>query len=212
MNRFSTREYSLFKNSMVASYLNYVEYYRPKYFLFENVRNFVFYRNSLILKIFCSFMIRLGYQLRVAVLQAGSFGVPQNRRRLFIIGAADGLRLPTFPESTHVFSTKYCDTSFKLDKNKYDPYLDKCALFRMVTIKDAIGDLPQLFQQDYSIDTIRDYPINGDLCQYQKISRTKSSNSVRYHFCKEMSLLNRERISHIPCVPGSDWRDLPNIE
>ena len=40
--------------------------------------------------------------------------------------------------------------------------------------------------------------------QYQPI--------LRDHICKDMSALVAARMRHIPTAPGSDWRDLPNIE
>lgn len=212
MNRFSTSEYSLFKSSLIASFLNYVEYFRPKTFLLENVRNLALYRNSLLLKMICSFFVRLGYQIRVAILHAGFYGVPQNRRRLFIVGAAPGIPLPVFPPQTHVFSQKHSDTSFKVDGIKYDSVREKLALLRMVTIEDAIADLPPIDKKNYSLQTTRQYAaLNGNLLHYQRLLRA-SSTQVNDHFCKETSQLNFQRIRHIPLDPGSDWRDLPNIE
>jgi len=40
--------------------------------------------------------------------------------------------------------------------------------------------------------------------QYQPI--------LRDHICKEMSALVHSRMQYIPLAPGSDWRDLPNVE
>ena len=111
MNRFNSREYSQFKvwralwmcsghaaclnenllllpppspllqNSLVVTYLSYCEYYRPKFFLLENVRNFVSFKRSMVLKLALSCLIRMGYQCTFGVLQAGHYGVPQTRRR-----------------------------------------------------------------------------------------------------------------------------------
>lgn len=39
------------------------------------------------------------------VLNAGKYGLPQSRRRLFILGAAPGLELPMLPKPTHCFGT-----------------------------------------------------------------------------------------------------------
>ncbi|XP_004704949.1 DNA (cytosine-5)-methyltransferase 1-like [Echinops telfairi] len=41
MNRFNSRTYSKFKNSLVVSFLSYCDYYRPRFFLLEKVHNFV---------------------------------------------------------------------------------------------------------------------------------------------------------------------------
>ena len=35
--------------------------------------------------------------------------------------------------------------------------------------------------------------------------------SLRDHICKDMSPVVEARMKYIPCKPGSDWRDLPNI-
>lgn len=81
MNRFNLRQYSLFKSSLVVSCLSYVDYYRPKFFIMENVRNFVVFKKNMVLKLTLRCLVRMGYQCTVGVLQAGNYGVPQTRRR-----------------------------------------------------------------------------------------------------------------------------------
>ena len=71
MNRFNSREYSQFKNSLVVSYLSYCEYYRPRFFLLENVRNFVSFKKSLVLKLTLRCLLKMGYQCTFGVLPAG---------------------------------------------------------------------------------------------------------------------------------------------
>ncbi|KAH8038928.1 hypothetical protein HPB51_004040 [Rhipicephalus microplus] len=90
MNRFNSRQYSQFKNSLIASYLSYCEYYRPRFFLLENVRNFVSFKRSMVLKLTLRCLISMGYQCTFGVLQAGNYGVPQTRRRAIILAAAPG--------------------------------------------------------------------------------------------------------------------------
>ena len=41
--------------------------------------------------------------------------------------------------------------------------------------------------------------------------RAREDAILRDHICKEMSALTAARMRHIPQLPGSDWRDLPNI-
>ena len=81
MNRFNSREYSQFKNSLVVCYLSYCDYYRPKFFILENVRNFVSFKRNMVLKLTLRCLLKMGYQCTFAVLQAGQYGVPQTRRR-----------------------------------------------------------------------------------------------------------------------------------
>ena len=77
-----------FKNSLVATYLSYADYYRPKFFIMENVKNFASFKKSLVLKLCLRALVRMGYQCTFGILQAGNFGVPQNRRRCFLLAAA----------------------------------------------------------------------------------------------------------------------------
>lgn len=71
MNRFNSRTYSKFKNSLVVSFLSYCDYYRPRYFLLENVRNFVSFKRSMVLKLTLRCLVRMGYQCTFGVLQVG---------------------------------------------------------------------------------------------------------------------------------------------
>ena len=77
MNNFSHSEYSKFKNSLISSYLSFCDYYRPKFFVLENVKNFASYHKNLVLKLCLHALVKMGYQCTFGVLQAGNFGVPQ---------------------------------------------------------------------------------------------------------------------------------------
>lgn len=83
---------------LLADYFRFVEAIRPKAFIFENVYGLA-YRNQsrAFFDHLTESMHRLGYSVQYDILNAADFGVPQNRQRLFVIGAAEGtpLRLPT---------------------------------------------------------------------------------------------------------------------
>lgn len=70
-----------FQNSLVASYLSFCDYYRPRFFVLENVRNFVSYKCNMVLKLTLRVLVKMGYQCTFGILQAGNYGVPQTRRR-----------------------------------------------------------------------------------------------------------------------------------
>ena len=210
MNRFSSRHYSMFKNSLVVSFLSFIDYYRPKYLIFENVRNLALFKNSMILKLMMSCLLTMGYQCQFAILQSGCYGLPQTRRRTVIMGAFTGIPLPSFPQMTHIFSRRQCQLSVTIDDKKYSAFNKKSyAHFRSITVDDAISDLPEL-REDYALNKIRSY-LTNDLTHYQKLMRTDCREQLFDHFCKELSELCRTRIKHIPKSPASDWRDLPNI-
>jgi DNA (cytosine-5)-methyltransferase 1 len=80
-------------NQLWKFYLNVVKWMQPRVFVIENVPEFLKSYEFLQVKKAAS---RLGYQVECGVLPAVDFGVPQQRRRGFAIGLADGVpALPT---------------------------------------------------------------------------------------------------------------------
>lgn len=211
MNRFNSRQYSLFKNSLIVSYLSYCDYYRPRFFLLENVRNFVSFKRSMVLKLTLRCLIRMGYQCTFGVLQAGNYGVPQTRRRAIILAAAPGEKLPLFPEPIHVFAPRACQLSVVVDDKKFISNVKwtSSAPYRTITVRDSMSDLPEIRNGAKA----EEIPYNGEpISHFQRMLRGKHYQPIlRDHICKEMSPLVEARMRYIPLAPGSDWRDLPNI-
>ncbi|XP_039753119.1 DNA (cytosine-5)-methyltransferase PliMCI-like isoform X2 [Pararge aegeria] len=211
MNRFNSREYSNFKNSLVASYLSFCDYYRPKYFILENVRNFVAFKKGMVLKLTLRTLLDMGYQCTFGVLQAGNYGVPQTRRRLIILAAAPGYRLPSYPEPTHVFSRRACSLTTTIDGKRFLSNIqwDESAPRRTCTIQDAMSDLPQICNGANKIEI--EYGSMPETYFQRMVRSRDESAKLRDHICKNMAPLIQARITRIPNTPGSDWRDLPNI-
>src|SRR5215212_6774079 len=88
----------------LAAYLRVLEEARPRAFLFENVDGLEFAEKSealhFLLRTVEEINRRAGtsYQPAVRILNAADFGVPQTRRRLFVVGARDGTPF-RFPRS-----------------------------------------------------------------------------------------------------------------
>ncbi|XP_045784072.1 DNA (cytosine-5)-methyltransferase PliMCI-like [Maniola jurtina] len=210
MNRFNSRQSANFKNSLVATCLSFCDYYRPKYFILENVRNFAVFKKGMVLKLTMRALLAMGYQCTFGVLQAGYYGVPQTRRRLFILAAAPGQRLPLFPESTHVFSQRTGSLNVMIDKKLFTTNIrwEKFAPRRTCTIKDAMSDLPEISNGANKIEI--EYGSKPET-HFQRLVRSRDESvKLRDHICKNMAPLVQARIARIPTEPGSDWRDLPN--
>ncbi|KAM3965336.1 DNA cytosine-5 methyltransferase [Aphomia sociella] len=211
MNRFNSREYSNFKNSLVASYLSYCDYYRPKYFILENVRNFVAFKKGMVLKLTLRALLDMGYQCTFGILQAGNYGVPQTRRRLIILASAPGYKLPSYPEPTHVFSRRACSLTTTIDGKRFVTNIqwDDSAPRRTCTIHDAMSDLPRICNGANKIEI--EYGSMPE-SHFQRLIRSKDETAkLRDHICKNMAPLVQARMCRIPTTAGSDWRDLPNI-
>jgi site-specific DNA-cytosine methylase len=64
MNRFNKGNWSMVQNSMVMAYLSYADFYRPRYWLLENVRNFVSHNKSFTFRLTVRTLLEMGYQVR----------------------------------------------------------------------------------------------------------------------------------------------------
>ncbi|KAI9446182.1 S-adenosyl-L-methionine-dependent methyltransferase [Lactarius indigo] len=150
------------RNSLVCNMLSFAEFYKPKFFLLENVLGLLNHKLQInkpgrqegdvvangIIKFILRALTSLGYQVRFNVLQAGVYGSPQNRRRIIIWGARRGIPLPEFPIPTHYFETTQwnvqLDTGLRLEPVTRDPERPhRGAPLRAVTVDDAISDLPK---------------------------------------------------------------------
>ena len=92
--------------SMVASVISYIDFYRPKYALMENVTTMAKCGRSqdnsqnVFAQVLCA-IVGMGYQVRPFRLDAWNFGSPQSRTRLFITIAAPGLPPMRDPAPSH---------------------------------------------------------------------------------------------------------------
>jgi DNA (cytosine-5)-methyltransferase 1 len=87
--------------SLLDDYLRFLAALMPQAFLMENVFGLAYKNQSApFFERLTRGARRLGYSVSFAVLNAADFGVPQNRQRLFIVGARNG-REVTLPRPTH---------------------------------------------------------------------------------------------------------------
>lgn len=90
--------------SLVAAFASFVDLYRPKYGLLENVPGIVHKHlnrdQDVFSQLICA-VVGLGYQTQFFFLDASSCGSPQRRSRVFLVFAAPGYKLPGRPLMTH---------------------------------------------------------------------------------------------------------------
>ncbi|KAK7283728.1 hypothetical protein RIF29_13469 [Crotalaria pallida] len=206
MNRFNQSSWSKVQCEMILAFLSFADYFRPRYFLLENVRNFVSYNKGQTFRLTLASLLEMGYQVRFGILEAGAFGVSQSRRRAFIWAASPGDVLPEWPEPMHVFSAPELKISLS-EGVKYAAVRSTAngAPLRAITVRDTIGDLPPVgngaskMNMEYGCEPISWFQrnIRGDMVV------------LKDHISKEMNELNLIRCQRIPKRPGADWRDLP---
>ena len=92
---------------------------------------------------------------------AGSFGVPQSRRRVIVQAAARGVPLPKAPKPTHSLLRSVQPFDHRTTEGQAQGTLDKeierWAPHSAVTVKDAFSDLPVFTaEQDRGEGMVRD--------------------------------------------------------
>lgn len=122
------------RNFLFREYLDFVKRLQPDVFVIENVKGLLLSANGWFKEEIIQAIESLGYEVKVDVLNAEDFGVPQSRERaIFICSKHGGISLPS-PSVT-----------------------------KQVTVRDAIEDLAYLesaegeFEQDYITEASSEY-------------------------------------------------------
>ena len=117
------------RNQLALHFLRLVGELQPKYFVLENVPGITVGKQQIFLQEIINKLRFHGYQIvePYQILNAANYGVPQQRKRLFLLGCQLGLNLPQYP--------------LNLDSK--------------ITVWEAIGDLPEA--ENYQELWIRDW-------------------------------------------------------
>jgi DNA (cytosine-5)-methyltransferase 1 len=141
------------RNQLVFHFFRIVRDIRPRYFVMENVPGMRAGGHSSILTKLVEEFEQIGYHVvqPVRILNAADYGVPQDRRRLILIGAREGEPLPNYPQPTvrpvvkHGEPRKPMTGELQLQDLPIGP-----------SVADAISDLPDLdrFDELWSSDAV----------------------------------------------------------
>jgi len=114
------------RNSLVKDFVRIVCELDASYFVFENVKGLTVGKHRVFLEELIATFEASGYSVRQEwrVLNAAHFGVPQDRQRLFLLGARKGLTVPTYPEPFTVQSGKHSDLLNKMGPTCFDALED----------------------------------------------------------------------------------------
>lgn len=128
-----------YRNYLFESYLKVVNRYKPKFFVFENVPGILSASPDgepiieRIKKRFDECEYTILDNLKKAIIDVSEYGVPQNRKRIIILGV-----------SKKYFGEKKANI---IVNEFYNKYLNRYKTKKM-TVKEAIGDLPKLLPTD----------------------------------------------------------------
>ena len=74
------------RNKLFLQLLKFVKTFKPKMFVMENVPGILTMDNGKVIERIINSFSRIGYFIQYKILSASEFGVPQDRKRIFIIG------------------------------------------------------------------------------------------------------------------------------
>ena len=89
------------RNQLFREFVAYVAHFKPKYFLMENVKGMVSYKNQQeipIITVIKKEFETLGYTVEAKVLTASEYGVPQDRQRVIFLGTKGKRQRIRYPE------------------------------------------------------------------------------------------------------------------
>ncbi|QDZ40809.1 DNA cytosine methyltransferase [Euhalothece natronophila Z-M001] len=168
------------RNALVFHFLRLVLELNPKYFVMENVAGMAIGKSQQLLEELIANFQKNGYniQLPYQVLNASNFGVPQNRKRLFLLGSRQDQVLPNYPTPI-TKPAKGKVTS--LNSNYPDS----------PTVKDALIDLPSIenYPELLTQDTVKAEFGQPSSYSYQLRHNGKASNDYSYPRNYDSSLL-----------------------
>lgn len=99
------------RNALVKDFVRIVRELDASYFVFENVKGLTIGRHKKFLEELIEAFEASNYEVqrKWRVLNAANYGVPQDRQRLFLIGAKRGFRIPVYPEPLTVRPDRHSD-------------------------------------------------------------------------------------------------------
>ncbi len=189
------------RNSLFRHYVRFLDEFRPKTLLFENVPGMLSLGGGVIFERILNALREHGYSISYRILFAAHYGVPQERWRMIILGSLFDIP-PSHPHPTHDAGAR---ANFKGGNTlTFRPLpLESRLLARPVTVGDALDDLPRLQMGEGGEIVTYDRPPHS---QYAR--QMRSGEAVTYnHMASSLSAQNVERMKYIK--PGGSWRDIP---
>lgn len=174
------------RNFLYKEYLRIAKVTQPKILLIENVKElakFVLPDGSLLIEDILKNLEELGYKYTYDVINTRYYGIPQERKRFFLIGVKESLNI-------------------ELDNinNLLKPYLKN-----EVSVNEAIGDLPNVKPRELKEDDLLDY-INKPQNEYQKEMRL-NSQKIYNHIPMKHTAKTVEKFSFI--LENRKYDELP---
>lgn len=174
------------RNILYKSYVQIVSEIGPKVFVMENVPGLVRLFKGQVAKQVIEDFTSIGYTVKMQILSADNYGVPQQRKRVFFVGVRNDLE-----DAGIIYD--YPTAGYGVGTNQ-----------AAWTCEDAISDL-DFVPDDHVVGENIEYklPVRNE---YQKMMRL-GSKSVLNHSITIHNARTKEIIAMVP--DGGNYKDLP---
>ncbi len=156
------------RNGLVRHFVRIVAELDADFFVFENVKGLTVGAHRRFLDELIDAFEAVGYRVRLpwSVLNAASYGVPQDRRRLFLLGAKNNLQTPLYPAPI---------------TTRMDQQLEH-TLSPTPTCAEALGDLPDAdrYEQLAEADEVKIGALPRKISEYAREMRCLANDA--WHF------------------------------
>jgi DNA (cytosine-5)-methyltransferase 1 len=183
------------RNSLFTEFIRAAKLLGPSIVIMENVPNLVKAKTASgepVLQIILEELQALGYSTAHAILEATDYGIPQIRKRLFIVASSSPLAQP-FPAPAYTV----------IDKRQ-KPLFRTTGLSPCPTLWDAISDLPDIAAREGTEQTEHDKPPQNE---YQRLLRA-NCQVLHNHVAMKHSRRMIERFAAMAC--GDSVSDVPH--
>lgn len=192
------------RNYLFENYVKVLNYFKPKFFVFENVTGLLDteVKGESIFKMILR-RLRRNYKVlgdeSIIVLNATNYGVPQERKRVILIGVRKDVDIAAEDVYASIEKTHYLPGA---------PEREKQGLKKYVTVYDAISDLPRLHQGEGEKSV--DYPTPYSECNdYIKLIRKPTDEKLRDHVARMNNVKDVERYK---VMAENHWNFLELLE
>lgn len=197
------------RNSLIEVYFSIIGSLKPKYFIMENVNGILSLAGGKSFNNLLTSFKGIGYAVSYSIIQAGGFGVPQNRWRVFLLGSYKKMPPLLPPKPLFSFPRMPIFDAGIASKNAIWP-LQRCsnqffAPIEHINVKDAIGDLCALDNGGTS------KAFKPKIKRQTRYTRFLNPRMVKItsHECATLGETSMERVRALPPDSGASWIDLP---
>lgn len=172
------------RNILLKKFVEIVTSLQPTWFIMENVEGLLTAKDGFFIVEAIARFLEAGYWVKAKKVYMEEYGLPQKRKRVFVVGNLEQCQF-NFPPITY-------------HKSHQLSLLD---LHPQLSIIEAIGDLPAASKSGI---VVYDQPPQG---AFPARLRRQDGKPVLHHQLKQLNSLTQKRINLL--APGATMKDLP---